>query len=194
MLPNRALETLVRDEKYAAGAKSEGDQVVHVHKSRRDHETPDTVKQLSLSTEVQKKLLELQKKGIDINEMILEFLEKRELEIAQEKEEMVAEQEPFTLKEAEKLYHEAILYKFFENKPSSRYIPAKIKKVIQKEHGTKCSIEHCEKPAQNIHHTQTFSLGKNHDPHFLAPLCREHHVIAHSVNVKFHEKLMLVHR
>ena len=43
------------------------------------------VRILQLSPDVQEKLLELQQKGIDINELILEFLNKRELEISEEK-------------------------------------------------------------------------------------------------------------
>ncbi|MFA6992210.1 MAG: hypothetical protein WC269_02930, partial [Candidatus Gracilibacteria bacterium] len=68
------------------------------------------------------------------------------------------------------------------------HVPVKIKKILRHEHGTKCSIPHCKKPAATIHHTTRFAIAPNHDPRFLAPLCREHHLIAHSVDQKFHEK------
>ncbi len=47
-----------------------------------------THEELELSDEVNQKLFELQQKGIDVNELILEMLQKRELEIAQEKEQI----------------------------------------------------------------------------------------------------------
>ncbi len=160
VLPNRAVETFVRDEKAIQNglckpkleAKS-----VHVHKLKND---------LELSEEVSKKLLELQEKGININEMLLEMLKKRDEEIQQEKEEI-----------AENL-----------EQTESRYIPVKIKRIIKKEHGNKCSICNCNKPAVTIHHTQPFACSKIHDPRYLAPLCKEHHAIAHSINLKIQRK------
>lgn len=67
-------------------------------------------KKPELSDEVNQKLLELEEKGIDINELILETLKRRELEIAQEKEQIA----PQLIK------------------TNSRYIPVKIRKIIQK--------------------------------------------------------------
>ena len=122
--------------------------------------------ELGLSEEVTKKLLELQEKGLDLNSLLLEFLDKREEEIAQEKAEICA-----TLEEAK-----------------SRPVPARTQKVLAKEHGSKCSIQTCKKPAQELHHTQTFALSKRHDPRYLAPLCREHHVIAHTINLRAREQ------
>ena len=72
----------------------------------------------------------------------------------------------------------------------SRPVPARTKKVLAKEHGSKCSIATCKKPAQELHHTQTFALSKRHDPRYLAPLCREHHIIAHTINLRAREKRM----
>ncbi|MBU0667540.1 hypothetical protein KJ835_00300 [Patescibacteria group bacterium] len=70
----------------------------------------------------------------------------------------------------------------------SRYIPAAIRRQLRKEHGTMCSIRTCQKQATTIHHTQRFALSQNHDPKFLAPLCREHHAIAHTIDGKYLEK------
>ncbi len=144
VLPQKALETLVRDE---VGPKS-----VRAHN-------------LELSNEVTEKLLELQEKGLDVNEILLKLLQKREEEIADEKAAIAKD-----LKETE-----------------SRYVAVRTKKVLYEENGTKCSIPTCKRPAEQLHHTQTFALSKRHDPHFLAPLCKDHHLIAHSINVKVQE-------
>ncbi|MBI2638241.1 hypothetical protein HYW83_01485 [Candidatus Peregrinibacteria bacterium] len=151
LLPKTALETLVRDEKFLPG-----------HHANSKLTMPQEV---NISAEVKQKLLELQQKGIDINAMLLEFLEKRELEIAQEKEKLSVEAKT----------------------TESRYIPAATRKLLQKEYGEKCSITSCNKPSEEIHHNQRFSLAQTHDPKFLAPLCREHHIIAHTVDLQFRE-------
>ncbi len=121
---------------------------------------------LKLSAEVTERLVKLQEKGLDLDKLLTEFLDQREQEIAEEK---------ITI--AEKL-----------NETHSRYVPVRIKKIIQKEHGSKCSIRTCKKPAQQLHHTQTFSLSHLHDPHYLAPLCKAHHTLAHAINLKVQEK------
>lgn len=121
---------------------------------------------LHLNKKVTEKLLELQKKGIDVNELLLEFLDRRKQEIAEEKETISAELQ----------------------KTESRYIPVRIKKIIVKEHGHKCSIPTCNKTAEHLHHTQIFSLSGRHDPNYLAPLCKEHHLIAHTVNLIIRKK------
>ena len=71
----------------------------------------------------------------------------------------------------------------------SRHIPAVITRLIKKEHGSKCSVPTCNKPARTLHHTGLFALGRTHDPKFIAPLCKEHHIIAHSLNLKFMAKI-----
>ncbi len=140
-MPKRAVETFVRDQKFTG--------------------LPGQT--LSLNEEVQSRLIELQSKGIDVNELILSALKKREEEIEAEKS------APVLL-------------------ATSRAIPVKIKKLIRKEFGTKCSISTCKKPSEHIHHTQTFALSHQHNPNYLAPLCREHHMIAHAINLKVREK------
>ncbi|MFA5821388.1 MAG: hypothetical protein WC873_04835, partial [Candidatus Gracilibacteria bacterium] len=65
---------------------------------------------------------------------------------------------------------------------------AKTRKLLHAEYGTKCAISHCQKPAQTIHHTARFALSQAHDPHYLAPLCHEHHLIAHTIDRKFLSK------
>ena len=46
---------------------------------------------LQLDADVEQELLELQNKGININQLLRGFLEKRKQELAQEKEELAAE-------------------------------------------------------------------------------------------------------
>lgn len=179
ILPSRALETFVLDEKssiniaqkeYSATHSIFQDQEieksVHVHTA-----TPE------LDEDVKQELLELEKKGIDINTFLRNALNKYHQETEQEKEEISNKMANSTN----------------SLKQISRYIPAKIRKIITKEHGNKCSIRTCSKPSQQLHHTQRYGLIKNttpntvHDPHYLAPLCKEHHQIAHSLDVKFYE-------
>ena len=148
MLPQSALETLVRDEKAPS-------------QSLR----AQTSNTLELSSEITQRLLELQKKGIDINALLQKLLDQREQEIAQEKLEIAS-----SLEQTE-----------------SRYIPKQTKDLVSREHGTKCSIATCPKPSQNLHHTQRFSIARTHNPHFLAPLCKDHHTIAHCVDVHVQE-------
>jgi hypothetical protein len=151
VLSQGAIETMVRD------FKSENGLVKPSNESK-------SVRTLGfqMNEELQNKLNELTEKGLDVNEILLELLEKREKEIEDEKEEI-----------AEGL-----------SQTDSRYIPVKVRKVLKKEHGKKCSIRSCRKPAKHIHHTQLFSISRLHDPRYLAPLCKEHHEIAHSVDQK----------
>jgi len=150
-LSQGAIETLVRDEKQNGLFKSQKEE-----KSVRAHK----LQALHLESDVEEELLKLQRKGIDINQVLREFLEQRKLEIAQEKKALSA------------------------SPTKSRYIPVKIRRHLEKEYGTKCSIEHCAKPTTVIHHTQRFALSASHNPKYLAPLCREHHTIAHAIDAK----------
>jgi len=143
-----------------------------------------------LSEELKSKLIELQYKGIDIDQLLLEFLNNRELEIAGEKEQIAEE-----IHEKSRATGERALVVHEKRTPAnstemrkntSRYIPVKIKKLLKKEFGDKCSMPTCHKPAEQIHHTQRFAMSQNHDPRYLAHLCKEHHQIAHSIDIKFH--------
>ena len=130
---------------------------------------------IELANDLHEKLWELQEKGIDVNSLLLELLQKREAEIAAEKENLAA--------------REIAKGTVASNAGVSRYISKAIKNILQKEHGTKCSIPGCAHDARTIHHTQRFALSRSHDPRFLAPLCREHHVLAHLADVKYAQKL-----
>ncbi len=157
LLPQKALEVLVREEKAAISKDQNGlFEAKFDEKSVRTHE-------FNFSSKLNQKLQELQQKGFDLNELLLELLEKRKKEIEQTKAEVEIPAK------------------------SSRYIPAKIKKIIKAEHVTKCSIQTCQKPSTQIHHTQRYSIAHTHDPHYLAPLCNAHHQIAHAVDIKIQE-------
>lgn len=147
-LPKKALETLIKD------ARSTQTENIAQFDSMPGHN-------LQISAEVQEKLLELQIKGINLDELLLEFLARREQEIAAEKE------------------HIADL-----QATTSRHIPARTKNLLKREFGKKCAIPHCKNPAQEIHHTNRYALSKSHDPYYLAPLCKAHHQIAHSIDQK----------
>lgn len=171
----------VKNESLNALYKSYNEQIsLHVHglvNGSQTKESTDEVRQKSsiptgpnidmkiaqkLSAEVKRKLDELDEKGIDINHLLLEMLQKREEKIAEEKEKLSVEAQP----------------------TKSRYIKVKVRKVIQKEHGTICSIPGCNKPARALHHTRRFALSRTHDPYYLSPMCHGHHEISHSIDRK----------
>ncbi|MBP9771184.1 HNH endonuclease [Candidatus Gracilibacteria bacterium] len=168
LLSKTAVETLVRNEKFAL----ESSEVVALQKPLFNVKSlPGQT--LKLSFEVENKLIELQEKGININELLLQFLQKREEEISEEKAKIRQE---ILQKEEEKA--EA-------DKKVSRYIPNQVRKILQKEYGKKCSIKNCTKAAQEIHHIQRFSISRSHDPQYLQPLCRDHHQIIHAMDFQY---------
>ena len=147
LLPKKALETLVRDERHEGAL-------------------PGQIMPLQISVDVKARLEKLQEKGIDVDKLLTELLDRHEQEIAEEKAAIAKD-----LKETD-----------------SRYVAVRTQRVLEKEHGSKCSIPTCKRPSEHLHHTQTFALSRRHDPHYLAPLCKEHHTIAHSINLRVQEK------
>lgn len=168
LLSKSAIETLVRDEKFEI---------------QKPLFSPKSLpgQTLKLSLEVENKLIELQEKGIDINDLLLKFVQKREEEILQEKQQI--SQEVLQKEEA----------KLQIGKEISRYIPKSVQKILQKENGKKCSIGNCPKIAKEMHHIQRFSLSKSHDPQYLRSLCSEHHQIAHAMDFNYF-KMRNVHK
>lgn len=131
------------------------------------------LQELGLSDDNVERLKELRQRGIDVNAELSEFLDQRESQIKTEK-----------LQIAESLVHTESSPARAESLAPGRYIPVRIKNLIKKEFGNKCAKEGCTKKAKNIHHTARYGLTYSHDPHFLAPLCIEHHAIAHTIDVK----------
>jgi len=167
ILPKKSLETLVKDERIAS------DQFVHLEESLPGQKfangevclAVEDNEQLQLSPELKSRLMEMQGKKINIDELLMKLLDKHEEEIAKDK-----------LEAAEKCKNSN------NTKSPSRYISVKIRKLLHAEFGHKCAIPHCIKDAKSIHHTARFALSQNHNPCFLAPLCKEHHDIAHSID------------
>ncbi len=188
VLPRGALETMVRDYKISAENPSRnetsggqgkplfGGKSVHVHTQFKI-----SLPNFQLSDEVIEKFNHLQLQGHDINQIILQMLEKRQKEIEARKEELAKEAiarmeaKRATLKPGEKL-------------KTSGYISVKVQAVLDEEHGTKCSVPGCCKPAVENHHSQRLSLVRVHDPRYIAPMCREHHQIAHLIDQRYREK------
>ena len=153
ILPQSSIETLVRDEKTANQDDLQKplfeDKFVRAHK-------------LELSAEVQEKLKSYQEKGIDINKLLMELLEKHEQKIKDEKEKISREAKP----------------------TKSKYVKKEIRTVLYQEYGDKCAEPSCKKKSEEMHHSNLFALSKVHDPYYLAPFCKEHHQIAQTINVK----------
>jgi len=166
VLTKSALETFVRDEKYSVSQNQEGSRKPLFESKSLPGQT--SVKQeFHLAPDVVSELNTLNSMGIDVNDFLRKALEQRKEEIAKD----MQSTQPDGPKNA--------------TAASTRYIPAKVKKVLREEYGTKCSIPNCQKPAEVIHHTQRFGITHNNDPRFLAPLCYEHHEIAHAIDLKY---------
>jgi len=168
---------------------------------------------LNLSHEVQEKLLELQEKGININELLKEFLQKREEEIAQRKAEIsqkLAQKEqekqinswqdnsenstknppinsPTNIPQTALPASDSAKHRKSAPLSPSRHIPISIKRILYAEYGTKCSVKTCQKPSEQIHHTRRFSAVPSHDPRYLAPLCKAHHELMHCKDIDYIE-------
>lgn len=158
-LSNRALEIFVREQKTA-----------NTSTSRPVVQSPQTlhVQTLTLAPDVQKELEELQRKGIDINQMLRKMLQSRREQIASRKAEFDAE-------ERQKCADLAAI-----SKPASRHIPRKIIRVVQAEFGNKCGRPGCSRPAAHFHHRRPFAKYGTHSPYYLEPLCLGHHQLEHA--------------
>ncbi len=163
----KTVETYVRDIKNLPGNNNLQQKI-------------EIVNEPPLSLEVNKKLNQLANKGIDINQIIAEALEKREQEIAHEKEKL-----------AEKA-HQKLIEQITEEKNVTRAAPAATKKLLKKEFGEKCAVPTCRNKSEEIHHTNRFSISRDHNPYYLAPLCKQHHLIAHTVDAKVMERRQFI--
>jgi hypothetical protein len=181
VLSKSALDTLVRDIKVV-------ENIDGLQKPLFEAKSlPVQTLKFQLSDDVTEELNELHSKGIDVNELLREMLKRRREDIAKEKEEIAAFVTAETIKRNKPSESQANqIMRQKDGSFVSRYIPVRIKKILKDEYGEKCSITTCQKLAETIHHTQRFSLSQNHDPRFLAPLCHDHHVIAHSIDVSYH--------
>ena len=173
LLSKNALEVFVRDEKFVTAEHRQGGVGAQNGNGLNDSLFDDkslpgqTSPQLDfqLSNDVVRQLNELNFQGHDVNQLLSEMLELRKQQIQTAKNEISENIQP----------------------AKSRYIPAEIKKIIKQEFGDKCAILNCKTPYDEIHHKQRFSLYQSHDPNLLIPLCKGHHEITHTVDVKYNE-------
>lgn len=189
LLSSRALEIFVREARNNPGGidKQNGlfetttdAKSVHVHGLGRikNIETGRDIKikngeLLHLAPDVESELLEMQRRGIDVNEFLRAALKKRIEEIENEKEKLASQQK-------EKCEERAEI-----GIPGGRYIPVKIRKIVLKEHGNACSKPNCNKPAAQLHHENRFAKFRLHDPNLLKPLCKAHHELEHAEEKSF---------
>lgn len=159
IMSQSAVETFVRDMRQGISEA----EVVRTHKPESNSLFAQD--EVCLDEDVRGRLVELKRRGIDINQLLRDVLDRRDKEIAQAKDQIADE-----LSES-----------------SSRYIPARVRRILKKEYGQRCAKNGCNKLSENIHHTRRWALDPSHNPNYLAPLCKEHHQIAHSTDVEFHE-------
>lgn len=122
---------------------------------------------LKLDEDILRQLLEMQNKGIDVNGFLRGVLKERVEKIEVEKEEL-------SKMESQKAHDRVII-----GYPASRHVSVKIKRILTREFGTKCSEPNCDKPASQLHHEKLFAKWGSHDPRYLKPLCRGHHELRH---------------
>lgn len=119
-----------------------------------------TLAELGVSEEVAEQLMNLKEKGLDLNQILVEMLQKRADEIESEATRI---QQKMDMTIADR----------------SRYVPVKVRRLIYKKFGKKCSRENCGKLAVNLHHLKQYAFGGSQTPENLLPVCRGHHMLAH---------------
>lgn len=132
-----------------------------------------------LSPEIKSKIKEFMDKGIDINRELMDFFNERERKISQEKEQIATEMNTKRKEQTGQEITAGTKSSITSSAKPSRYIPAKIKKILKTEYGGKCANTLCQKPSENLHHIHKYALTKDHSPKNLEPLCGAHHEIEH---------------
>ncbi|MDP4008519.1 MAG: HNH endonuclease signature motif containing protein [Candidatus Peregrinibacteria bacterium] len=186
VLSNRSLEVLVRDVKRGGESDLRNQnglfepqidaKSLHVQASQINIQSQEIIlkkAQLNLAEDTINHLLALQEKGIDIDKIVRGGFVKRNEDLAGKK---VRNAEYVAKKEWKRKA---------DGKRPVRYIGVETKKILEEEFGVKCAAPGCARESKNIHHTARFGLTGSNNPHFLAPLCKEHHDIAHVMDEKF---------
>lgn len=150
-LSKNALDTLARDIRQLDKKVAPSD-FVPGHK-------------VELAPPVQERLYALQQRGIDVNLLISEMLDRREREISEKK----------------------MVMAFERPRAGSRHVPVAVKRLVMAEYGRGCSVPGCARPAVALHHAARFALTRNHDPRFLAPMCAGHHELAHGLDLRYRQ-------
>jgi len=163
-VPNQALaetsDQLNKQETAVANEKFMDHQIKHTWSVAK-------ITQLHIDRDIENQLLELQKKGVDINNLFRQFLKQRDEKIERELEEISHE---VRINEASKVEN---------NQRIGRYISVKVKHIIKEKYGSICSTKNCGKPSVELHHENLFSKWQSHDPKILKPLCKAHHELVH---------------
>lgn len=182
-LSQAAMEVFVRDYKNENGLRKMLDECESLRAQtgwsagggdRTGQGAGGSDRALRLDADVERQLLEMQAKGIDINAFLRGALETRQREIAEEKEKLAQELAGGGGRLAEGK-SKSVVFKLV-----SRYVPVKIRRILRSEYGTQCSVPGCTKIAVNLHHEKGFAKTPDHDPRFLKPLCAGHHQLAHA--------------
>ncbi|MFA5854896.1 MAG: HNH endonuclease signature motif containing protein, partial [Candidatus Gracilibacteria bacterium] len=119
-----------------------------------------------LSDEVTDKLNLIHAQGKDLSALLKEFLNQKDQETEQKEQELSKNTREET------------------HLPSRNYYKKAIRDFLNEKYGTKCAVSGCTKSAEEIHHKIRFGLQANNDPAYLVPLCKEHHKIAHAIDLK----------
>ena len=119
-LSNRALEVFVKDYKNQNGLS----EPLNEQKSLHMHP-------LKLDEDIEKELLEMQAKNIDVNGLLREFLRERKEKLEREKSEIAGIQ-------TRERNDRAII-----GFPAKRHVPADVRKVVHEEFGDRCCVPGC---------------------------------------------------
>jgi len=180
-LSSRALEVFVNDFKNQNGFGEPKNEHKSLHvqtfepgknmkNEQNDLQVQTLESYLELDEDVKNELIEMKKKGIDVNQILRGFLRERKEKLEQEKADIVE-------KQIQERDDRAII-----GMPANRYVPIEVRRVVTLEFGKMCSAPGCERPAENLHHEKGFAIDQCHDPRFLKPLCRGHHELIHAGN------------
>lgn len=176
-LSSRALEVFVKDCKKQDGKgldkAANGGKCLHVQNLESGDDGCGGV--LNLDGDVRRELSEMQEKGIDVNAFLREVLAARWEKIVEEKARLAQKQ----IRKKEDMD--------MIGKPTSRYVPVAVKRIVREEFGTKCSVEGCYRLAVHLHHENSFAEAQVHDPRVMRPLCKGHHELRHYQDKKFRQ-------
>lgn len=108
--------------------------------SVRDARSQDKKLPVNLDEDIAKELLEMQEKGIDVNDLLREFLREKQEKHEREKAEVAH-------KQTQERDERAII-----GYPATRHVPAVVRRIVMREFGDRCSVNGCGKQSGNLHH------------------------------------------
>ena len=126
------------------------------------------VQNLDLTNEIKTRLVSLQNSGINLSELLCKLLDQHEAEKTRIGE--------------------------MAKETNSRYIPVKVREILNREYGDQCAMPQCHRSSKEIDHIVPFSMIKRHDPRLMRPLCKAHHQIAHAIDRRVVERRLEIMR